>query len=1132
MDLALPRQRLPRDSANLAASSAAPATMSEAAQFEALLAQTLVPDSAVIKAVRARSLSAPPAPAALPICFGSAPTVRAPTREHSPAAAAACRRCLQAEDNLKAVIKDPQSVEALLTQLTQSTNPGVRTVAAVQLRKSINQHWKTLDPEARKTIKGVLLERVRDEPENIVRKNIASVVSAVAKKALPKEGWAELLGFLQQCTQSESADHREVGLMVFERLADMAGDHFKPWLENLQQIFTGALQDPELRVRIAGLRAACQLVQWISEEKEVLSFRTLIPPMVAVVGQCLETGDEQNACAAYGVFFELVASPVPVLTPHLPDLVSFSLQVAATASLQPGTREAAIELVTSVAESKSKIFKSKGMAPAVVACIFGMMSEPEEKEDDPTDEEERNSPNSIALVALDTMACRLPSKIMFEPIMTTAAQLSNSPDPFARRAALMAVGVAAEGCADSVRDQLTELVAFVAHAASDAHPKVRDAACFAIREFSEFLQPDICQHHATLLPAVFKCLDDAGNDEVKEKAGYALESFAENLEKHILPYLAPLMSKLIELLMTGSRKVQETAVAAISSTAAAVIMAASAGDVEQEVFHPYIDQILPVLKQIMTAETEDVFQLRARATECAGILTQCYDGDQAAALLADMMPFVYAGLKLDSSELREFSYGFFANAAEVLQGGFEPYLPATMEAVYLSMMSNDIMWDGEDDEEEIEGGTNIGGGIDLGSDDSDEEGLGAGMKAFSVRTAMLDEKASACQCIGNLAEHVGVCYGPYIEQSLQLLYDLADYFHEDVRGAVRGSMGPLVLAASRIYGEPQPDGSLHPQLLHVLAKTWEVFLDSLEEEPDRIVVARSCAGIANMLGWGGRQLLQPETELTPRLCERLIILLQKKALCQEADSEEEEEDDEYEDDDDHDENLIDCVTECATNVAKCYGPEFGEYLPMFLEAFTAYCRETRPALDRSMGIGAVAELVQTAGEGTRAMPGVMAQLETLTGAALSCLSVDAKHEGVRRNGAYAIGVLCRYTAEELDGAGVMPSVLTALHPLTVRDQGVHDATVDNAMGAIARILVSRLGPEAEGKTFSTLPLAEIIPAYMAAVPIREDFAENIMVTESLILMLNNPCVSHQTHLRLCVCPGVLNLTVRMLCLTG
>ena len=53
---------------------------------------------------------------------------------------------------VKAVIKDPQSVEALLTQVTQSQNPAVRTVAAVQLRKSIAKHWADLPPEARRDV--------------------------------------------------------------------------------------------------------------------------------------------------------------------------------------------------------------------------------------------------------------------------------------------------------------------------------------------------------------------------------------------------------------------------------------------------------------------------------------------------------------------------------------------------------------------------------------------------------------------------------------------------------------------------------------------------------------------------------------------------------------------------------------------------------------------------------------------------------------------------------------------------------------------------------------------------------------------------------------------------------------------
>ena len=58
-----------------------------------------------------------------------------------------------------------------------------------------------------------------------------------------------------------------------------------------------------------------------------------------------------------------------------------------------------------------------------------------------------------------------------------------------------------------------------------AQAVVRDAACFAIGQFAEYLQPTIIEHHAVVLPAVFACLKDA-SDKVKQKASYALECAA------------------------------------------------------------------------------------------------------------------------------------------------------------------------------------------------------------------------------------------------------------------------------------------------------------------------------------------------------------------------------------------------------------------------------------------------------------------------------------------------------------------------------------------------------------------------------------------------------------------------------
>ena len=74
-------------------------------------------------------------------------------------------RIKQAEDALKPVLKRPESVGLLTTQVSRSENPAVRQIAAVILRKKIGKLWKKVKKNARERTKGLLLERLASEPE-------------------------------------------------------------------------------------------------------------------------------------------------------------------------------------------------------------------------------------------------------------------------------------------------------------------------------------------------------------------------------------------------------------------------------------------------------------------------------------------------------------------------------------------------------------------------------------------------------------------------------------------------------------------------------------------------------------------------------------------------------------------------------------------------------------------------------------------------------------------------------------------------------------------------------------------------------------------------------------------------------
>ena len=91
-------------------------------------------------------------------------------------------RIKQAEDALKPVLKRPESVGLLTTQVSRSENPAVRQIAAVILRKKIGKLWKKVKKNARERTKGLLLERLASEPERAVpQKSVAALASAWPK---------------------------------------------------------------------------------------------------------------------------------------------------------------------------------------------------------------------------------------------------------------------------------------------------------------------------------------------------------------------------------------------------------------------------------------------------------------------------------------------------------------------------------------------------------------------------------------------------------------------------------------------------------------------------------------------------------------------------------------------------------------------------------------------------------------------------------------------------------------------------------------------------------------------------------------------------------------------------------------
>ena len=115
---------------------------------------------------------------------------------------------------LKAYFKQVEALENLLLLMSQNPDQNVRQVSCVYLRKIITKLWSNLNKDQQKVCKNLLLQRFREEPITIVKKNIADVIGCLGSILIPNKEWPDLFVFIFTSTKSESLSDKELGMML------------------------------------------------------------------------------------------------------------------------------------------------------------------------------------------------------------------------------------------------------------------------------------------------------------------------------------------------------------------------------------------------------------------------------------------------------------------------------------------------------------------------------------------------------------------------------------------------------------------------------------------------------------------------------------------------------------------------------------------------------------------------------------------------------------------------------------------------------------------------------------------------------------------------------------------------------
>ena len=89
-------------------------------------------------------------------------------------------------------------IPELVNILTSSPEAGARHMAAILIRQRIVKHWMKLPGEMQAGIKATLLATIISEPESIIKRGVAGIISVIAKFQLGSGDWPDLLQFLYE----------------------------------------------------------------------------------------------------------------------------------------------------------------------------------------------------------------------------------------------------------------------------------------------------------------------------------------------------------------------------------------------------------------------------------------------------------------------------------------------------------------------------------------------------------------------------------------------------------------------------------------------------------------------------------------------------------------------------------------------------------------------------------------------------------------------------------------------------------------------------------------------------------------------------------------------------------------------
>lgn len=941
---------------------------------------------------------------------------------------------------------------------------------------------------------------------------MGGLITLVARLTLPLDHWPEFWPTMFTLANSEHASHRESLLEIIEELGDKIFQYMTPYVNDLVAfcgVSMAADQAPEMRV--AAMKAFGVLALEVEEDTDELVpiMQPHVMTVLEVTNMCVEAGADYEARAGLNILQAMIRVCPSIIAPHVLDVIQWSLiTVANSEQIDWEVRLEGLGFIEEVVKLRPSYLSKHGMLDPVLTACFAVAAEPQAMGLAAW----TITPHRYALQCIDTIAKSVKPKYVFETVMQRIDAWMGSENPWERRAAVGALSAIPGGCVEQMMPELDKFMPYLQAAFEDPDHFVRQAGCLLLGQFADELSPDILEYHETCLPLAYKALCE-DNEEVQERALYALVTFLEDLDtERLLVILDELIRRLVFILEGSNNKdLQEMAIECIGAVATASL----------DKFIPYWEHVIEIMRQLMEIVDPALMTLRAHALRCSGLIAMAVGKENFEPCFSHFMDKALESFRLtgaDATQMREYSIVFFGDVAEALGADFEPYLTTVLDLLFDSLQNTDgaapelgeenaamaaLMADSDDEGKELSIPVPVGEDEEDGEDDLPIELQGL---KYITNQGLIDEKIVALQSLGTIAYAMEHIFVPHINRAIEVLATTARYVHPKVRNFTAFPLEACAVCLQKACPPEKPwvagsgadpaEFPLRPEVQQFVDDLINVFCKRILNDIDLSVVMRNTEAIKVIMNTLGAPAIHQH--MSQLIGPTLQAVMQYKTVAHMMADEETDMENEM-----IEQERIAVFDACCSfiiDLAKSYGPAFVHWFDIlegvFLNLSTS---DEQPPMDpaddhtlvwRQEAIGCLAEVSDAAGVSCFTVE----QLNLLLARAVHALKDPALN--IQCNGMY----LTRLIVGSPHSFNFYPHLLPLVMPHLAAED---DQLADNANGCIASMIISNP---------TGLPLEEVLPEWLSAFPIRIDQIESGVAYGTLISLLEHASQDIYPHI--------------------